>query len=154
MFDKIPAGRHSAKVIDYGLGETKNGDPQVKIRFKLDGDGSEITWFGSLKEGRAREITIDALLVCGMVGDDLNDLSGGAGSGILNEKKSVSIVVEDEEYNGKTTTKVKWINDIDGGGRSLAPDKKPLLKSMKGDILARRAQRGKVDSKDNEELPF
>lgn len=145
--DKIPEGRHLAKVIDYGLGETKGGEPQVLVQFKLEGDGSEITWFGSLKEGRASEITIDALLVMGFSGGDLLTLEGGAGSGVLDEKKSVSITVEAEEYQGKTQHKVRWVNPADGGGtkRKLTDDKKAKLKSFKGLIAQRRAETGIKD---------
>lgn len=147
--DNIPDGRHMAKVIDYGLSETKAGDPQVRVRFKLDGDGSEITWFGSLKEGKAQEITVDALLVMGFTGSDLTALEGGSGSKVLNEEKSVSIVVEAETYNGKTTSKVKWVNSIDGGAKKLDPSKKSSLKNLGGLVMARRKELGIEDPKDD-----
>ena len=154
--DKIPNGRHQARVIDYGLTETKAGDPQVRVKFKLVGDGSEITWFGSLKEGKASEITIDSLLVCGLHGTDLLILEGGSGSGALNEEKIVSIVVEDEEYNGKTTTKVKWINSLDGGAKKLSDNKKGSLKRYSQLVKARRVELGIKDAgpKIDDELTF
>lgn len=65
----INPGKYTAKIKDYGIGSTKAGEPKAMILFTFkdqNGAEKELTWSGSLKEGRAREITIDALLTCGL----------------------------------------------------------------------------------------
>lgn len=153
---KIPAGRHLAKVIDYGLSETKAGDQQVMVKLKLSGDGSEITWYGSLKEGKAQEITFDTLQrVLQMQGDDLLALEGGAGSQVLNETKDVEITVAHEEYQGKTQVKVKWINDVGGfTKKKLDVQATSKLKSLNAAFKARRKETGATAPTRDSELDF
>lgn len=141
--DNIPDGRHLAKVIDYGLGKTATGKDQAWAKFKLDGDGAEIYWYGTLSEGRGREITIDALLTMGFAGNDLTALEDGSGTNALDEKKSVIIVVEQDTYNGKTKPKVKWINSVDAPKTAKKPldaSDRARLKSLGSDIAARRKE--------------
>jgi hypothetical protein len=152
----IPDGRHLANVINYGIRDTSSGDPQVSVRFKLIQDGSEITWFGSLKEGKAQEITFDTLQrVLGMQGDDLNALAGGSGSGILDEKKDVEIVVANEEWQGKIRTKVKWVNEIGGfTKKNLDIKATTKLKSLNAAFKARRKETGAKAPEREEDLGF
>ncbi len=107
MFEK---GRHSAKVVDYGFKDTNNGDPQIFIALKGTENNEQITWFGSLKEGKAREITLKTLIICGFTGNTVAGLAAGLSSNSMDLSKELSIVVNPHEYNGKTSMKVDWIN--------------------------------------------
>lgn len=148
---KIPDGKHPAKVIDYGIGETKAGDPQVMVRFKLTMDGSEINWYGSLKDGKPQEFTFTTLQkVLGMKGDDLLRLEGGSGSGTLDEEKTVELVIATEEWQGKTSTKVKWVNDYGASKAKKSIDQavSTKLKSLNASFKAYRKITGASGEED------
>lgn len=153
----IAAGRYSAKIKGYGIGTYKDGSPKVMILFSFkdaDEKQQELTWAGSLKEGRAREITIDALLVCGLRGEDIKALAGGVETGLLSTENDVSIVIEHEEYEGKTYARIKWVNPAGGGAfkkSTIAEVQKMAGLDLKTDVLARRKETG-ISEDDN--LPF
>lgn len=51
--------------------------------------------------------------------------------------KECEITVEDEEYNGKTYPKIKWLNRAGGGARMLAKDGiAALVKKLSAEVLA------------------
>lgn len=119
MATEIKAGVYEAKVADYGVTKSKAGDPMVAIRFQIfdkEGDTHHITWYGSFKTPKSQEISAEALAVCGMKTKNFAELTNGAGSGVLDEKRIVSVTIASEEYQGKTRMKVKYINPPGGGG--------------------------------------
>ena len=118
-------GRFNGYVTDYGIGETKAGDPQVIVKFMVkfpDGE-QEMTWRGSLK-GKATEFTLKSLLVLGFEGTDISRLADG-----VNQPSPMPIapgaeasLVIDEETNTetqKTYHKISWVNNIGGGGSEI-----------------------------------
>lgn len=123
----MKTGRHSAKITDYSVSESQAGDPMLQVRFKFKGndDGSdcEWNWYGSFKEGKAREITLKALVVMGFVGDEFEKLCDGPVSNCLDMNKEVSIETGNEEYNGKTSYRINWVNEPGGGAMRDAMDK-------------------------------
>ncbi len=134
-------GRYTARAIEGGLGNANNGNPQIAVRFQIldEGhDGQEITWFGSFSKNKGQgsktplERTIESLRVCGWEGDDLSDLTGI-------DANEVSLVIEHEEYEGKTQAKVKWVNRP-GGLALKAPmsvdSAKAFAAKMKGEVIA------------------
>jgi hypothetical protein len=100
------AGIYRARAVQAALCETKSGKEQLAIEFALydvDGvEGEHVTYFGSFSDA-ALPHTLKALRTCGWAGTDLADLSGV-------ERNEVSLVLEDEEYEGRVRTKVKWVN--------------------------------------------
>lgn len=141
----IPPGKYVAIAIaqDSALAETSNGTPQVAVVFQIQEPpeqyGERITWFGFLTE-KATPRTIEGLRAAGFTGDDLTDLSS-LGS------KNCEIVVEDEEYEGKTYTKVKWVNDLGRGhavkGVLNEDGRRALAAKMKNAFRAFDASNGK-----------
>ena len=86
---------------------------------------------------KAWEITMDTLTkVIGWNGDDLSDLNG-TGDFV---GKEVWLVLDEEEYNGKIQTKVKFINRVGGQTQKpFDPEKaKSLSEKLKGKVLAYR----------------
>ena len=138
----IENGTYRGKARSWALAESPNkGTPEVAVEFELtdpEMGGQGITWHGYLTEG-AFERTVQALRYCGWEGDDLSALDGL-------DKNEVSLVVENETYNGKTHAKVKWVNKP-GGLAIKAPmpaDKvKTFAAQMRGRIRALDAQAGK-----------
>lgn len=136
-----------ARVIDYGIKLSSTNNPMVTIRFACE-DGQKRSWNGSLNEGKAREITLDALIRCGFTGSDVSELTGGAESGLLDHSKELDLTIDAEEYNGKTFEKIKWINEVGGKGFKDAMKKEDAVKvfngmNLKADLAARRAMQPK-----------
>lgn len=115
----VKAGIFEAKVSDYGVTETKKGDPMAMIRFQYqdaEGDNHFATWYGTFGSEKAQEISCEVLALCGYTSTNLADLAKGAGSGVLKEGKVVSITLVAEEWEGKTRIKVKYVNPPGGAG--------------------------------------
>lgn len=111
-------GNYPAKIVDFGLMKSSAGLPMAAVMFEYkmaDGGGTQrITWFGSFKDG-ARPYTVDTLVRMGFAGKNGAELAKGNGSGVLDQTKELEIVVGNEEYQGKTRARVKFVN-IPGGG--------------------------------------
>lgn len=132
----IADGVYRARAIQAALGQASTGSTQVAVEFDILTEGMEgqhITWFGYFTDATF-ERTVEALRTCGWQGDDLSDLAGV-------DANEVDIVVEQEEYNGKVSAKVKWINKP-GGMALKAPmstdQAKQFASEMKGRILSLR----------------
>lgn len=106
-------GTHRVKAVHAVLGKTSKGNEQIGIQFQdtLD-DQMNITWYGYFSDA-AFDRTIKALRLLGWKGTDLFEFRNGLPQGCDQE---VDIVVDDEEYEGKTHRKVKWVNDPNSGG--------------------------------------
>lgn len=159
---KYSEGTFEAKVVDYGIAETKAGDPAPFIYLEVafpDGPAF-ITWRGSFKEGKAREIALKALLACGFRGTDPSVLIDGADSGAIPIGTPVSVVVEAEEYQGKTYHKVSWINAPNAGSITLrradpAAARAKLMKlNVAGDLAKLRETVGAQTPAGDEDTPF
>lgn len=109
------AGKYLARAIPdtVNFGESSNNNEQVAVSFDfLDGNGDatgdRMTWFGSLAEGKAQDITIEALRNAGARLDgSIFDLEG-LGS------VEVELVVDWNEYNGKRNLRINWVNAAGG----------------------------------------
>lgn len=159
-------GRYEGKILDYGIGETKMGNPQIFVKFKI-GEKS-LTWFGSLSE-KAIEITGKALIACGFKGTDLSVLADGLNSNALDLDKTLSLVVENEEYKGKTYTKIKWVNELNSGateklnkagavqklsGMNLTGKMIQLQQEMGNNVTFDRNQQAQPSPGENDTPPF
>ena len=101
----LPAGTYRAHAGERVLGSTAKGIPQVAVQCVIDQPGFEgqsITYYGFFSD-TAYEYAVKSLRAMGWEGDDLADLSTVG-------KKPFSIVVEHEEYDGKTRAKVVFVN--------------------------------------------
>lgn len=111
---EIKAGTYKAKINTYGMSVTKNDDMQIAILFDFDQDGEtkQLSWFGTLKEGKGIEITMKSLKIMGYDGNPQWYVLGkGPASQMLDMDKEYFIKVELETYENKTIPKIKWIND-------------------------------------------
>jgi hypothetical protein len=101
------AGTHRARAEEWQLGVSSTGKEQIGVMFQLIGgahEGKHITWFGYFSDG-AIDRTLESLRHCGWDSDNLAELDSlGA--------NEVELVIEDETYEGKTRSKVKWVNRI------------------------------------------
>lgn len=144
------------------LCETKNGREQVAIELVSE-DGEAITafrFFGDKtgKDGKTiTERTVIDLRVCGWTGDDLSDLSS------VNNTAAVEFVVQHEEYQGKVSAKVAFINSPGGGAFKAKPmdEKKAKRFAEKMKINVGRVSsptpvrtESAPSSQDEDDLPF
>lgn len=134
----IAAGKHRAKAVKGELSESgTKKTPCVAVEFQLVEEGSFIWWYGYLTEKTAKR-TAESLKHCGFKGVDLaGDLMAqGLGS------QEVELVIEHEEYEGKTRARVQWVNSLDGGpGASMEDDKKAAIAArMRGLLMAQGGQ--------------
>lgn len=156
---KIQAGKYRARAwsVDKGRTETKD-TPYIEVQFRLtDGPfaGENIEWRGYLSDG-AKQRTVESLFYCGcwtspgQTDGDLFDLEGI-------DKNEVELVVEPEEYNGKTYMRVKWVNDPSRSGpkpsnglseetkNSIRESCRPLILRLRQEAAARAVRNGTSD---------
>lgn len=98
------AGTHRARAREWDL-DVQNGKECVVVRFELvggDHDGKSIQWWGYFTE-KTVDRTLDSLRHCGWASDSLAELDGL-------DANEVELVIDDEEYEGKWRSKVKWVN--------------------------------------------
>lgn len=122
----------------YGwLGASKNGTVFIRVPVTIATEGEQkgktIDWYGYLSE-RASERTIEILESC--FGTDWD------WSSINWTNTPVEIVVEADEYNGKTSYKAKWLNNpsADRTTGNKSPEEIELLKveaKTKSKIIAK-----------------
>lgn len=138
----VPEGRYLVKPIEWGITKSKNGDPLLFITFNgaFTDTITSKTWFGTLKEGRGREITLESIITCGFAygSIDLFDRFDA-----LDKDTEVSIVIGHEEYNGVTKDKVNWVNPVKTL-KASADDVKVMLKGLdiKGDLMVAMSKSG------------
>lgn len=153
----IPKGTYRARAVNAKLGQGKNA-PQVGIEFELLGDaalsGRRISYYGSFSDA-AMEFTLRALRTCGWRGDDVSSLIGITDN-------EVSLVIDQEEWEGKTRNKVKWVNPLGGLAMKaeLAEDEaKKFAAKMRGKVAAFNKSEGlrpaaKLNGKDDAGPPL
>lgn len=115
----IPDGRYRAKCVEAWLGEDKKGRDMLSLSFEIaDGKqaGERATYYQLMHTPKGEEFAVGALRAVGWRGDvgDLDCCIGG----------EASITLETEEYQGKSSQRVKWVNPL---RRELAPEKRAAL---------------------------
>src|SRR5262249_11788611 len=121
-------------------GLSGTGKEQVAVRFRMtegEHEGKTVLWYSYFNTQENATRTLNSLRACGWIGDDLSDLQGI-------ENNEVEIVLEVEEYEGKTRTKVRWVNAMGGGPiltkRMSDAEKKAFSARMKGLAVALRTR--------------
>jgi hypothetical protein len=134
------------------LTESKNGNPMVVVQFQfLDPPHTEIRWNGMLM-GKMLDRTLDSLRYCGWTGDDLSNIVFPPGA-------EVSLALENELYEGKQHTKVKWVDRAGGAGVAkikdqLSPiERTDLASTLKGAVLAHQQKQAAAGG-DDSKIPF
>ncbi len=138
----IQAGRHDVTVADHQLGRSGTGTPHIAVRFE-DEHGAGITWYGYLTDGALNSTlkALDALKWDTAVHDGRIDSLNGTGVLVGTQ---ATIVVENEEYKGEWHPKVKWVNELGGGGsaeRMDAAEASSFAVDLRKKILAAKGPR-------------
>lgn len=159
---ELTDGKYTGRVIDYGMTTTKAGLPQVILLCEYvdnDHDSHQVYWFGSLKEGKAREITIKTLLDCGFQGDDISAIADGLGNGALDTTKELQFVMKTKlDLDGRPQCRLRFIN-VPGGqvfrDKLTKGEAVQVLSGydLKADFMAARQKRA-PDKMSTEAAPF
>lgn len=121
----LQPGKYLARPVSAALGYTQNGAEQIGVCFRIDEEGFQnetITWYGTFgtesKNGKTApvDITLKALRTCGWTGDDLAVFVSDDGALPPGFDRQVLLDLQEDEYDGKVTLKVRWVNDPAGGG--------------------------------------
>lgn len=138
----LEAGNYTGTIQDYGLVQNAKGQPQVKVLFKLN-NGQSFSWFGGLGTEQQQEITTKTLITLGASTNNIDKIENGPNSGVLNQKKEFTLVVEHSEYNGKTFARIKYINDPERAVQTNYLKGTGALGALKG-VAASLAAKGEV----------
>lgn len=110
-------GVFQGTIKDYGVSETKSGNPQVFVKFGFEHEGAakELTWYGSFVGG-AKDITLKTLIYCGLAPQmfsQLVNLRNGVASNMLDLNKVLSLDVQEEpkQDGSGMRTVIQWVND-------------------------------------------
>jgi len=145
---EITAGKYKAKITDYGLVESKNGNLQVFISFKAE--DFSLSYFQTATQDKSKEILALNLVTCGFTGNDLDDLYV---DGALDKEKELIIVVKLEpDQKGEMRPRIQFINDPAKSGIKGQLDKKEAISKlrelkMKGFIAEAKSKLGVDDTK-------
>lgn len=123
------------------LDETQGGTPFIRIPCivteECDQKGKEIVWRGYLSE-KAKPRTVESLIRAFDWDGDWDDLDSFAGIEVI-------IVTEEEEYNGETRIKAKWLNSLTNKAKQEVADR--LLARMKAEDAGHSTSVPKTPSK-------
>lgn len=144
MIDK---GTYPAKAwTQVQFGKNANNKPFVRVKFELKGGGS-IIWDGFLTD-EAAEKTLEQLETCGWNGKKLDSHLEGMGS------KAVELVIDHEEYEGKTYARVKWVNRPGGNVKNeLSGGDFAALQNRLAGVMAKRGQKREMERPARESDP-
>jgi len=143
-------------ILDYSIGESKNNNLYVKVLFQAVETNKVYTWFGSLNEGTARNITMSALMKMGLNTPNLLVLNKGVTTGALDVKKTYELKIEmkPDQYGvlKERVTNIKVEGEPDGSRLETNALKEKLMGTTIADELAMKIS--KRTGTDNEEVPF
>jgi hypothetical protein len=134
----IPAGKYIGTPVSAALGLTSSGKEQIAIQFEfLDPAGERLTWYGFFTDA-AFDRTIESLRACGWTGSSLDEFAGEKLPAGVDHQ--VELVVQHEEYQGKTQVRIAFVNSIGAGlalKSAMSHDQaRSFAAKMKGRIAA------------------
>jgi hypothetical protein len=134
----VAEGKYKGSVLDYGIGLTKAGLPQVLMVVEFTdhlGAKHEMPWYGTLKQGPGKNITLQALKACGFpteARDRLHELAAGVDSGLLDLTREVQVTIAHEQDDqGRPMARVRWINSPGGAIMSKKISVEEAAEAMK-----------------------
>ena len=133
----IGKGKHEVGIRSTCLTKSgKNGTPCVAVVFE-DDVGETVTYWGYLTDA-ALQYTLKSLAAMGWDSAEHDGRIDTLDGTDLLVGRKVEIVVDEEEFEGKVRSKVKFVNEIGGGlGERMAPEEsKSFAAQLRAKILA------------------
>lgn len=157
-------GKYLGRAIGTEWGRSQKGNMQIAVTCEItqacDEHGKTITWFGTFSDA-ATEMAVRALRAFGWEGDDLSDLDN-----LDTEQckrflgREVELVIEEEEYDGKVRSRVRFVNEPGTGKFAFKEpvggnDLRRFAASMKSAIKAiGGGGGGKPNGSRKDDVPF
>ena len=106
-----PEGVHPSEIIEHCIGASRGkGTPQIVVRFKTE-HGSIVGYFALTP--KAESYTMDKVLAMGFKGNEIEQINDGE----CLRGNHCDIFVKHEEYQGKTSACVAYVDPPGMGGR-------------------------------------
>lgn len=171
---KLQAGKYPARIKSYGVGKPSGNAkrPPIFVEFEandsMTGESGSVFYWGSLDDAKnpnakkhPYEITIDNLIRLGLKGNDPYSIADNA-PGALNSFREYELVLEEQEYQGKKSIRVKYINLPGSGGvkEKLSHQEAKQMSGFNfaGAVMAARQQLGIKEETQTEtsfgDIPF
>lgn len=149
--EMAPEGTYKTRCTAIGIETTSTGKEYVSADFEISDEYGEETfiveWRGWLTD-KAMKRTIESLRLMGWHGDDLFELARDGA-----KDNEVNVDVRHEEYNGKTTARIAFINsadldpaEIEKRRRALAEKFKAASADTKPTTAAKKEKKPKKES--------
>lgn len=145
----LDAGEYMARPTNWGADKSENGKDFVWVKLETN-TGEFITWRGYFTTPGNSEISFKTLVTMGFRSADLSKIEE---SDALDTMSDVKIVVEHEEYQGKTMAKVKYINDPNWSSFEKK-DPRDLQKTVQGMNLTGAFKEILKDAPARDDVPF
>ena len=110
----VATGTHLVHVTAHILTKTGTGKEQLAITFE-DEEGNRITWYGYFTE-KTIDRTMETLAILGWDAEKYDHRIASLHDTDILVGAEAEIVVEAEEYEGRTRHKVRWVNAVGAGG--------------------------------------
>ncbi len=101
------AGSYPAKISYWDCAYNDNGKLYVNVKFNIGEEGEACFGRWYFIEGKCMEITTKALYAMGFRGGSAADLTK---PNALNKNLELSVSIENNLYNNRTTSRVAWVN--------------------------------------------
>lgn len=138
---RLNPGKYRARARWAKLAYTSKKDPQVAAELEILEEGFvgvTVKWFGQFTE-KSEDRTLESLRLMGWNNDDLGNMTGIGDT-------DVEATIGEEEYQGKTYTKVQFIDPPGGSAQLKAPmsdeQASDFARRMRGAAIASRAKLG------------
>lgn len=152
-----PEGSFEATILDHGFAKSqKKGTAQFWTKFQTT-EGTITGYFAF--SPKAAEYTIDKIRAMGFQGNDLDELQDGT----VLRNCMCEVSIKHEEYNGKVSAKVNYVNPP-GGGVQRDEDAVESARSFNNLLLstppimptvnAAKPANEPVNEKEKDEYPF
>ena len=125
----IKPGVYSAKIFNYGILVSKAGKPNLVIDFECE--GKVLRKYLGLGDANSKDYTAKVLTEMGYTSTKLDDFSEGKGL----KDAEYFLVIENQEYNGKITESIKFINTTPHNQAAFL-DKAEALRVLSGISLS------------------
>lgn len=140
--NSIPKGKWLVKVLAHSMSQASTGTDRVVVTFE-DDSGRRIDWYGAMTD-RALPYTLSALRRLGWRAEEHDGQIGVLNGSSMLVGARAEIEVVEEEWNGRATTKVKWVNRPRGpAAGALSPEDAAALSArLREKILGASARLG------------
>lgn len=140
-----PEGKFEERASSIGVETTMKGDDYISVDFEvatMDEDIFKVEWRGWLTD-KTMERTLKSLRLMGWEGDDIyGDLSTA-------KRNKVQIDVRHEEYKGKTTARVAFINELNPDPVALEKKRETMRAKLREQAKKLPLAKPQIDPEDD-----